>query len=122
VRLGGRRVALLLAAAGIVAGSACSRTLGDPTPVPRDFPSRQTRVPGEYLVTLAEGADAKAIADLYGRFGIKGTRGLGNSVFLVTLIADPGPAKLEELRGQSTQIKTVQPNFVYRINAPGKVQ
>ena len=115
MRHGGRRVALLLTAAGIiVAGSACSQTPADPAAVPRDFPSRQTRVPGEYLVTLAEGADAKAIADLYGRFGIKATRDLGNNLFLVTLGEDPGPDKLEELRSRSAQVKAVQPNFIYR--------
>jgi len=87
-----------------------------------DFSSRQTRVPGEYLVTLAAGADVKAIGDLYGRFGIKGTRGLGRNIFLVTLTEDPGPAKMEELRGQNTQINAVQPNFVYRSNGPGNIQ
>jgi len=87
-----------------------------------DFSSRQTRAPGEYLVTLAAGADSKAIADLYGRFGIKGTRDLGRDVFIVTLTQDPGPARMEELRGQSAQIKAVQPNFVYRINERGNIQ
>ncbi len=87
-----------------------------------DFSSRQTRAPGEYLVTLAAGADIKAIADLYGRFGIKGTRGLGGNIFLVTLTEDPGPAKMEELRGQNGQIKAVQPNFVYRGNGRGDIQ
>jgi hypothetical protein len=84
--------------------------------------SRQTRAPGEYLVTLAEEADVKAIADLYGRFGIKGTHGLGRNIFLVTLTEDPGPAKMEELRGQNAQIKAVQPNFVYRGNGVGNIQ
>jgi len=87
-----------------------------------DFSSHQTRVPGEYLVTLAAGADVKAIADLYGRFGIKGTQGLGRNIFLVTLTEDPGPAKMEELRRQNAQIKAVQPNFVYRASGRGNVQ
>jgi len=87
-----------------------------------DFSSRQTRAPGEYLVTLAAGADAKAIADLYGRFGIEGTRDLGRNVFLVRLTEDPGPAKLEELRGQNAQIKAVQPNFVYWGNGRGNIR
>mgnify|MGYP007070633242 FL=1 len=87
-----------------------------------DSSSRQTRVPGEYLVTLAEGVDVKAITDLYGRFGIKGTQGLGSNIFLITLTQDPGPAKMEELRGKNAQIKAVQPNFVYRSNGPGTIQ
>jgi len=96
----GRRVGLVVAAASLVAGSACSQTPSDPAPKPMDLSSRQTRVPGEYLVTLAAGADVKAIVDLYGRFGIKGTQGLGRNIFLVTLTEDPGPAKMEELRRQ----------------------
>ncbi len=107
---------------GLAAGSACSQTPRDPVPAPSDFSSRQIRVPGEYLVTLAAGADSKAIADLYGRFGIKGTRDLGRNLFLVTLTQDPGPARMEELRGQNAQIKAVQPNFVYRINERGNIQ
>jgi hypothetical protein len=117
-----RRVALAVAMTGLAAGSACSQTPRDPVPAPVDFSSRQTRAPGEYLVTLAAGADVKAIADLYGRFGIKGTRDLGRNIFLVTLTEDPGPAKMEELRGQSAQIKAIQPNFVYRINERGNIQ
>jgi hypothetical protein len=114
-----RRFGLVVVIAGLVAGSACSQTPSDPGPKPMDFSSRQTRVPGEYLVTLAAGADVKAIADVYGRFGIKGTEDLGRNLFLVRLSEDPGPAKLEELRSRNAQIKAVQPNFVYR--ASGRV-
>ncbi len=117
-----RCIGLVVAMMGLAAGSACSQTPRDPALTPMDFSSRQTRVPGEYLVTLAAGADVKAIGDLYGRFGIKGTRGLGRNIFLVTLTEDPGPAKMEELRGQNTQINAVQPNFVYRSNGPGNIQ
>jgi hypothetical protein len=99
---------------GLAAGSACSQTPNDSAPAPKDFSSRQTRVPGEYLVTLAPGTDVKAIAELYGRFGIKGTRDMGNNLFLVTFTEDPGPAKIEELRSQNAKIKAVQPNFIYR--------
>ena len=117
-----RRIALAVVVAGLAAGSACSQTPRDPVPAPMDFPSRQTRVPGEYLVTLAAGADVKAIAALYGRFGIRGTQAIGSDVFLVKLTEDPGPARMEEVRAQSAQIKAVQPNFVYRINGPRKIQ
>ena len=113
---------LVVAMAGLVAGSACSRTPGDPAPKPMDFSSRQTQVPGEYLVTLAAGADIKVIAELYGRFGIKGTQELGRNVFLVRLSEDPGPAKLEELRSRNAQIKSIQPNFVYRASGRGNIQ
>jgi hypothetical protein len=106
----------------ITVGVACSQSAREPATAPTEFSSHQTRISGEYLVTLAAGADVKAIADLYGRFGIKSTRDLGHDLFLVTLIDDPGPARLEELRGQSAQIKAIQPNFVYRSAGSGKVQ
>ena len=117
-----RYFGLVIAMAGLVAGSACTQTPSEPAPRPMDFSSRQTRVPGEYLVTLAAGVDVKAIADLYGRYGIKGTQDLGRHLFLVRLSEDPGPAKLEELRGQNAQIKAVQPNFVYRASGRGNIQ
>ena len=118
----GRCIGLVVAMAGLVAGSACNQMPSDPAPTPVDFSPRQTRMPGEYLVTLAAGADVKAIADLYGRFGIKGTQQLGRNLFLVRLTVDPGPAKLEELRSQNAQIKAVQPNFVYRSTGRGNIQ
>ncbi len=118
----GQRIGLVVAAASLVAGSACSQTPSDPAPKPMDLSSRQTRVPGEYLVTLAAGADVKAIAELYGRFGIKDTQELGRNLFVVKLTEDPGPAKLEELRSQNAQIKSIQPNFVYRASGRGNIQ
>lgn len=117
-----RCVGLVVVVMGLAAGSACSQTPSNTTPTPKDLSSRQTRVPGEYLVTLSPGVDVETIATLYGRFGIKSTRDLGHDLFLVTFIDDPGPVRLEELRGQSAQIKAIQPNFVYRPAGSGKVQ
>jgi hypothetical protein len=110
-----RLLVLTAAIAGMAAGPACGLAPGNPGPKPMDLSSRQTRAPGEYLVTLIPGAESKVIADLYGRFGIKDMKDLGSNLFLVTLTEDPGPAKMEELRGQNAQVKAVQPNFVYRI-------
>jgi len=112
----GRFVVLAVVMAGMAAGAACGHGQGNPGPATMGFSSRQTRVPGEYLVTLVPGAHSKAIADLYGRFGIKSIKDLGNHLFLVSFTEDPGPARMEELRGQNTLVKAVQPNFVYRTN------
>jgi hypothetical protein len=79
-------------------------------------------MPGEYIVTLVPGADVKVIDDLYGRFGTKSIKDLGGNVFLVILIEDPGPAKMEELRGQNAHVKAIQPNYMYRTNGPGNAQ
>ena len=80
----------------------------------RDAYAQQTRAPGEYVVTLAAPAEVKLIADVYGRFGIKGIERLGSNVFLVTLTEDPGPATMEKLRAENPHIKAVEPNFRYR--------
>ena len=77
--------------------------------------SRQTRVPGEYLVTIASGAEENAITDLYGRLGIRAIKPVGNRVFLVTLTDDPGLATMQKLREGSRHITAVQPNYSYRI-------
>jgi hypothetical protein len=115
-------IGLAVALAGATTVWACGHPPENLQAAPAGAGSRQTRVPGEYLVTLAEGADGKVIADLYGRFGIKGMKDLGHGIFLVTLAEDPGPAKMEELRGRNVHIKAVQPNFVYRVNGPGNPQ
>ena len=109
-------IGLAVALAGAAMVSACRHMPSNPESTSAGALSRQTRVPGDYLITLAEGADVKVIADLYGRFGIKGMKDLGKNIFLVTLTEDPGPAKMEELRGQNAHVKAVQPNFVYRVN------
>jgi hypothetical protein len=76
--------------------------------------AQQTRAPGEYLVTLAAPAEVKAIADVYGRFGIRGIERLADNVFLVTLTEDPGPATMEKLRAEDARIRAVEPNLLYR--------
>lgn len=81
----------------------------------------QTRVIGEYLVTLIAGADIKVITNSYGIFGIKSIKALGESTFQLTLREDPGPEKMKSIGKQSTQIKAVQPNFMYRANRPSGV-
>lgn len=115
-------IGLTVALAGAAAVCACGQTPGNPRAAPAGAWSRQTRVPGEYLVTLAEGADGKVIADLYGRFGIKGTKDLGHDIFLVTLTEDPGPSRMEELRTQDAHVKAVQPNFAYRLDGSGNAR
>jgi len=54
--------------------------------------------------------------------GIKSMKDLGRNIFLVTLTEDPGPSKMEELRGQNAHVTAVQPNFVYRIIGSGNAQ
>jgi hypothetical protein len=117
-----RLIALAVALAGAAAGCACGDTPGKSEAAGAVVGSQQARVPGEYLVTLAARADVKAISDLYGQFEITGLRDLGQNVFLVTLSDDPGPARMEKLRGGNVYIKAVQPNFVYGTRGPGNAR
>lgn len=106
--------AFAIAVAGAAAGYACGNSPGKPEAASAGNWSQPIRVPGEYLVTLAASAEVKAIADVYGRFGIRGIKRLGDNVFLVTLTEDPGPATMEKLRAEDARIRAVEPNFLYR--------
>lgn len=108
-----RPLACAIALAGAAAGYGCGNSPDKPEAAPAGN-SAQTRAPGEYLVTLAASAEVKAIADVYGRFGIKDIKHLGSNVFLVILTEDPGPAIMEKLRAGNAQINAVEPNLSYR--------
>lgn len=117
-----RAVALAITLALAGAAAACG------SPAPRTpqadarAGARQNRVPGEYLVTVTARDRVAAIADLYGQFGIKELRDLGGTVFLLRVTEDPGPARMEQVRGGSAHILAVQPNLVYGTRRPGNVQ
>ena len=117
-----RLIAIAVALAGAAAGYACGSSPVVPQAAPADATTQQTRVPGEYIVTLAEPADLKAISNLYGRFGIKEIRKFGANTFLLMLTADPGPASMESLRADNARVKAVEPNYVYRTQGTGGVQ
>ena len=74
--------------------------------------AQPTSLAGQYLLTLAAGADEKSIHDVYGRFGIRAITRVANNVFLVVLAQDPGLAAMEKLR--SRDVEAVQPNYAYR--------
>jgi hypothetical protein len=111
-----RRLAAISVAAGALATACCapSAPAAAAAGAREDAPAVSSRVPREYLVTLAPGADAAAIADVYGRFGIARVRDVGRNVFLVVVAEDPGPERMEELRGRDARIVAVQPNYAYR--------
>lgn len=109
-----RLIAITIALTGVTVGQACGSSPAGPQSAPAGAATQQSRVPGEYIVTLSASADAKVISDLYGRFGITEIRKLSSSVFLLTLKEDPGPATMESVRAGSAHIKAVEPNYVYR--------
>jgi hypothetical protein len=70
------------------------------------------RVPDEYLVTLAENADATIIYEYFKRFGIKYVHELGEETYLLIVAHDPGPREMDKLIRDETRIRLVQPNLV----------
>ncbi|MGH6689168.1 MAG: hypothetical protein ACREF4_00585 [Gammaproteobacteria bacterium] len=110
-----RVIAYAVATACAAAGCACAGNApGQSQAAPAGASSPQTRVPGEYLVTVAAPAGAKAIVEVYGRFGIRAIKEIAPGVFLLTLAEDPGPAAMEALRKGAASIKAVEPNALYR--------
>lgn len=105
----GRRLVL---AATLSALAACT---GDGAAAPaRGGRLASQRVRGEYIVTLATGADAKAIEAAFGALGVRRIQDLGANMYLVVLAEDPGLERMEELRAKDERIRAVQPNFTYR--------
>lgn len=110
-----RAIAYAIAAACAAAGYACAGNVPGQLPATSaGASSPQSRVSGEYLVTIAAPAGVKAITEVYGRFGIKAMREIAPGVFLVTIADDPGPAKMEALRKGAASIKAIEPNAIYR--------
>ena len=110
-----RVIAYAFATACVAAGYACAGNApGQSRAASVGAPSQQSRVAGEYLVTVAAPAGVKAITEVYGRFGIKAIKEIAPGVFLVTVAEDPGPATMEALRRGAASIKAVEPNYRYR--------
>ncbi|MEJ2061440.1 MAG: hypothetical protein P8Y64_13300 [Gammaproteobacteria bacterium] len=78
------------------------------------------RVPGEYIVTLAAGADEAVIRTAYGEFGLESLKPLGERRYLMKLRDDPGPEAVVKRAGSSAGIEAVQPNLIYRLNPPSR--
>lgn len=98
-----------------------SATVSISKPVPPARTAEQPRVPDEYLVTLAPDVDRHIIFDYYGRFGIKDVFALGGETFLLVLVNDPGPQKMESLINDEDRIVVVQPNLIYWDNRTGSI-
>lgn len=78
-------------------------------------------MPDEYIVTLAPDVDRDIIFKYYGSFGIKDIYALGDETFLLVLLNDPGPQKMESLINAEERIVVVQPNLIYWDNRTGGI-
>jgi hypothetical protein len=78
--------------------------------------SDQSRVTGEYLITVNEGVNPEVISDLYAQFGVKEIRKLGENFYQINIERDPGPEYIDKVSKKSKAIKATQPNFIYHAN------
>jgi hypothetical protein len=131
VQRGLRIVLFCCAYAAIGTLSACAHVPPPPAlatvtsvPAPAPEPVRtkeQPRVPDEYLITLAPDVDRGIISEYYGGFGIKDLYALGGETFLLVLVNDPGPLKMEALIYDDSRVMVVQPNLVYWEKRSGSI-
>ncbi|MFZ2334383.1 MAG: hypothetical protein WAW35_05670 [Sideroxyarcus sp.] len=123
---GVRFVVLNLFVAALALVSACvqtSQTLArTETKSAFTTPDEKPRVPDEYIITLSPDADKNIIAEHYGRYGIKDIYALGGETYLLVLLNDPGPRKMEAVIYDDTRVMVVQPNLVYWDNRSGSIK
>ena len=105
--------------------SACAQTS---PPMSRDderpgfiITKDQPRVPDEYLITLTPETDTGIISKYFRRFGIKDIYSLGGETYLLVLLNDPGPRKMEAVIDDDARVRAVQPNLVYWDNRSGSI-
>lgn len=92
------------------------------------MPSSQSRVTGEYIVTLpGETTDhgkstnddaATLIRQVFAAQKIRSIQALGQGLYLLKIGIDPGPRAMASLAGQSPQEMRVQPNRIYHNPTP----
>lgn len=109
-----RSTALALVLASVLPAGCCGHAAATAAEPPPPSGPHGRVVRGEYLFTLAPGADAKVLEAALAELAPKGIQDLGGGVFLVTFAEDPGLPRLEALRAKEARIRAVQPNYVYR--------
>ena len=77
-------------------------------------PTNENRLPGQYIVTLKEGASVDVLTQVFQPYGIKSMRDLSRGRYLIILQRDPGPEEITKQAATSSVIEAVQPNFVYQ--------
>ncbi len=110
---------VLLSPGGVMACARSGKTVAGQKEARAPMTGTQDRAPGEYLVTVQKGGDEALIRKLFARFSVREVRSLGDSLFLLKIEEDPGPEAIKREGEENDQIRSVQPNFVYRFNRPG---
>lgn len=86
----------------------------------KNMSNHNDRVEGEYLVKLSQNSDVNIINKLFKAYGIENIAPAGDRLFKMKLKNDPGPEMIKEIAERSEKIEYAEPNYIYRINPPGK--
>jgi len=87
-------------------------------PLHIEKPASSQHADSEYIVSVHQGADSGLLRKLYGPYGVRDITDLGAGQFLIKLQHDPGLATIKQKGLDSGKVKSVQPNFSYRLNRP----
>ena len=100
--------------------SACSAGEPENNGNLKSINNHNDRVEGEYLVKLSQNTDVNTINELFNVYGIDSITPAGKRLFKMKIKNDPGPEKIKEIADRSYKIEYAEPNYIYRINPPGK--
>ena len=111
-----RRLVSCLLFFGLI-GLGCTESTNQKNFEPRTLtpqPTSENHLPGQYIVTLQEGASSKVLTAVFNQYDIKSIKDLSSDRYLLTVGQDPGPEEIAKQAATSSDIVTVQPNYVYR--------
>lgn len=95
----------------------------DQKPTASMMPGNQDRVPGEYLVSVQKSGNEASIRKVFAQYSVRAVQKVSDNLFLLKIEKDPGPDVVKRKGERSNRIRSVQPNFVYRLDPPkGKLE
>jgi len=99
---------------------ACSGPMTDKTdpPLQARSPASEQQVAGEYIVSVHPGTGPDSLRKLYDGYEVRDITDLSGGQYLIKLQHDPGLAAIKQKGLDSGKVKSVQPNFSYRLNRP----
>jgi hypothetical protein len=87
-------------------------------PLQARSPASEQQVAGEYIVSVHPGTGPDSLRKLYDGYEVRDITDLSGGQYLIKLQHDPGLAAIKQKGLDSGKVKSVQPNFSYRLNRP----
>ena len=102
---------------GSIALIGCTESTNQKNIEPRTLtpkPVSENQLPGQYIVTLKEGANSETLTSVFQQYGIKSIQDLSKGRYLIKLEQDPGQDTITKQAAASSKIEAVQPNYTYQ--------